>query len=690
MAGTVDQQFQLLAKDFTQATETSALVEKVGPVPGASSMFNPFNIFRYSRYGLNQNDYRANLHFDRGGELSDTDTIALMGVNVNPFATPEDQNAANNSSGSQAGAQEGSESTSKSSAIGELKSFVDTRRFIENPTATNIIEWSQREATPGARTAKGPTPYSASDFLYCSLYGKVPNNRLVTLRRYPIPVEDNLTISADKTPLVPIAQAVTWYGQDIDNPLNSILNLSWGLNWKSETAKVQDIQGNEITVDELIAALPFEVDEKVAQVLKTQIFAGNDKISILKLSGYDVNAQDYIKKAYESDGPYWNRVLGPVNVIDSTYRRDRGFVDNKTNPVTLNFKYSLRSFNGLNPKMVFLDLITNFLSLTYNTAPFWGGGARYFQQIGVTLPALRMEQKFFEGDMLGAIQTGIEELSGLASARLNELINLAENALAKAGGDPNKEAVLNEYINPKKEEIDAATERAQRGGNAATPVEKALAPRLGRLLRKPLLYRSLLDGRAVGEWHVTVGNPMNPIAMMGNLCLDKVTVDFSDTLGIDDFPTEVTFKVTLKHGRPRAKQDLESIFNLGNGAMSFTPLPPPSSASNSYGEANTARQNAAFDGVPLNPDSADAAGQGAGIVEAGTSAEKLTAIKDNPTNQSAANASSNLNNAGDGPSMKEIEKLADSYRSRVSSFYGEGYGRSQILQDYFVQLKTKD
>jgi hypothetical protein len=300
-----------------------------------------------------------------------------------------------------------------------------------------------------------------------------------------------------------------------------------------------------------------------------------------------------------------------------------------------------------------------------------------------------MEQKFFEGDMLGAIQTGVEELSGLATARLNELITLAENALAKAGGDADNETALNEYINPRKEKIDAATERAQRGGNAG-PVEKALAPRLGRLLRKPLLYRSLLDGRAVGEWHVTVGNPMNPIAMMGNLCLDKVTVDFSDTLGIDDFPTEVTFKVTLKHGRPRAKQDLESIFNLGNGAMSFTPLPPPSSASNSYGEANTARQNAAFDGVPLNPDSADAAGLGAGIVEAGTSAEKLTAISNNPSNQSAANASSNLNNTGAGPSMKEISKLADSYRSRVSSFYGEGYGLSPILQDYFVQLKTKD
>jgi hypothetical protein len=344
--------------------------------------------------------------------------------------------------------------------------------------------------------------------------------------------------------------------------------------------------------------------------------------------------------------------------------------------------------------MLFLDLYTNFLSLTYNTAPFWGGGARYFQQTGVTVPALGMEQQIFEGDMLGAVQTGIEQLSQMASSRLNELINLAQQGTKYIDdkGNVTNEDALTELINPDKERIDQETIAEQREG--LNPVERALAPRLGRLLRKPLLYRSILDGRAVGEWHITVGNPMNPMAMIGNLCLDTVNVSFSDTLGIDDFPTEVEFTVKLKHGRPRAKQDLESIFNLGNGAMSVNNLTPPTSAGTSYGENTTARLNAAFDGTNLDPEATRETGLGENLVDLGDRIpENIDQLN---RNQSKVNADTSINN---GTVLTEeqiaarterIDNLAKAYSSRVTALYGEGFGNSPILKDYFTDVKTAD
>jgi hypothetical protein len=369
MADNVDLQFNLLAQEFGKS-EKAAAVEKYGPVPGAISMFNPFNIFRYSKYGLNPNQYRSKLHFDAGsGDLSGNDAAALMGVNVDPFvpSNSQIQTLQRGDSGASAVRDLALDTNrTSSSVLSQLQPFTDQRRVIENPDAASIIRWAQLEATQGARTAKGAAPYAISDFIYCTYYGKVPNNRMVTLRRYPIPVEDNLAISAKKTPLIPTAQAVTWYGEDIGNKLNDILNLNWGLIWKSRTADVQDIQGNELTVEDLASAAGI-TDKAVIQVLKTQIFSGSDgKIDTLKLSGFDVAAQDYIKSAYKQDGPYWNRVLGPVNVIDSTFIRERGFLDNKERPIKLQFKYSLRAYNGLNPKLVFLDLYSNFLSLTYN------------------------------------------------------------------------------------------------------------------------------------------------------------------------------------------------------------------------------------------------------------------------------------------------------------------------------------
>lgn len=677
----IDEQFQLLAKQYTE--ETDAHVPKVGKVPGATSMFNPFNIFRYSKYGLNPNQYRANLHFDTGGSLNAADSAALAGVNIDPF----DPNSGDLSA-------RRDQDLASANVLNNFESFKDVRKTIENPTASNIIEWSRAESTPKARLAKGAAPYSVTDFLHCTYYGKVPNNRLVTLRRYPIPVEDNLAISAAKAPLVPLAQAVTWFGEDVGNPINNVINLSWGFNWRSIQSKVQDIQGNELTVEDLVSALPFEVDEKVIQVLKTQIFTSG-KVDILKLTGFDVNANEYIKNAYGDGGPYWNRVLGPVNVIDRTNIRDRGYLNNSNDPVILKFKYSLRTYNGLNPKMLFLDLYTNFLSLTYNTAPFWGGGARYFQQTGVTIPALRMEQEILTGDMLGAVQTGVEELSQMASSRLNELINLAQlgTKYIDDKGNVTDEDALTELINPDLKRIDQAA-LAQQRGDVLNPLERALAPRLGRLLRKPLLYRSILDGRAVGEWHITVGNPMNPIAMIGNLCLDEVKVSFSDILGIDDFPTEVEFTVRLRHGRPRAKQDLESIFNLGNGAMSFNPLPPPSSAGDSYGENTTARLNAAFDGTNLDPEATRETGIMDELVDVGDNIpENMNQLN---RNQSKVNSDMSINNA---PILTEeqiaarierIDNLAKAYSSRVTALYGEGFGNSPILKDYFTDIKTAD
>lgn len=704
MADNIDLQFNLLAQEFGESNK-SAQVEKYGPVPGALSMFNPFNVFRYSKYGLNPNQYRSDLHFDAGsGGLSEQDSAALMGVNVDPFVPSDSQISALQSGGAskEEVLNQALAATEGSNAIlSQIKPFTDQRKMIENPDAASIIKWAQLEATPGARTAKGATPYAVSDFIYCTYYGKVPNNRMVTLRRYPIPIEDNLAISAKKAPLVPLAQAVTWYGDDIGNKINDVLNMSWGLNWTTKTADVQDVNGNELTVEDLVAALPGTLDPAVVQVLKTQIFSGSEgKVDILKLSGYDVQAQNYIKEAYKENGPYWNRILGPVNVIDSTYIRNRGFTDNKENTIKLKFKYSLRAYNGLNPKLVFLDLYTNFLSLTYNTAPFWGGGARYFQQTGVTIPQLQMESKVFDGDMLGAIQVGAEELAQLASSRLQDLIDLAKSAVAEvtptggsilaADGTINEEyqQQLIKAVSPDKRRIDEAAEAAQRGGkDDLTPIERALTPRLGKLLRKPLIYRALLDGRAVGEWHITVGNPMNPMAMIGNLILNKVTCTFNETLGLDDFPTEVTFDVELKHGRPRAKQDIESIFNLGNGAMSFSELPDPSSASNSYGENVTARLNSVKEGTNLEPGQAEPAEETVDITNRGKLAEGGV------TNKSKQNSDAEIARRPQidrDAEIKQIENLTNAYRSTVTRLYGENYGRSPILTDYFTDLKTKD
>jgi hypothetical protein len=84
--------------------------------------------------------------------------------------------------------------------------------------------------------------YKAQDFLYLKYYKKIPVNHLVTLRRFPVPVNDNIFDLSIKYPDVPeggkpedaelkvadVTQvagvtAVTYLGETAGNKLDDIL-----------------------------------------------------------------------------------------------------------------------------------------------------------------------------------------------------------------------------------------------------------------------------------------------------------------------------------------------------------------------------------------------------------------------------------------------------------------------------------
>ena len=82
---------------------------------------------------------------------------------------------------------------------------------------------------------------------------------------------------------------------------------------------------------------------------------------------------------------------------------------------------------------------------------------------------------------------------------------------------------------------------------------------------------ALLSGKPSGFWHVTIGNPLDPIAMMGNMAVTNTSVQFGDVLGYDDFPTEIKFTVNLEHCQPRDNSQIENMFNGAKGRFySFT------------------------------------------------------------------------------------------------------------------------
>ena len=389
------------------------------------------------------------------------------------------------------------------------------------------------------------TPYNYTDFLYCKYVDLIPNNQLITLRRYPAPTFDNLEIpqmthesinssastagnSTSSTPstseqkhFFPIAQAVTWFGEETGNRLSDILSFGTVVNWKLVEAEVNTVTGNEQGSDDS----PLPGVAKFIGILTGQV---NTPFAT-KNSQYDPYAS----------GPYSQRVYGPVNVISKTYKRDRG-LDFKQS-ITLHFHYSLKSIGNINPKAAMLDLMSNMLALTYNNAAFWGGANRYFPQ--------RPTYPFLGGkDGMYAWYTGRpSDFAKSVGKSIADSRNNIADILGKFAADPIQT-------------LKGIAAGAAKLGMIA--MGRGKAPDI-------LAIKALLTGEPIGEWHMVIGNPFDPISKVGNLICTESKFQFNDIIGADNFPTELTVSITVEHARPRDAGDIQSMFNQGNGRIYY-------------------------------------------------------------------------------------------------------------------------
>jgi hypothetical protein len=413
-------------------------------------------------------------------------------------------------------------------SAGDNTSFynkIDASSLAE-PTIQNIIKITDEKGSLGYR-------YGYSDFAMCKYLGKIANNYMVTLRRFPYPTEDDIitpiTIGTDGEKIVKgspdIARAVTWMSEETGNSLTELLSLTYGYDWKDVDAAVQEITStnNENSGGMLGRAL------SGSKVGKAFLGAGQG------LGGVEVAQIEAQGSGFDPlKGTYPNHVFGPYNKITSmVVRGDKGLTFEKE--FTLKFQYEMKSVFGANPKILFMDQLSNMLALTYSNAPFWGGAVRYLSSGSIGKPFGEIG-KLRNGDYKGFLTSVLGDLQKMGTSIIDDIKNnglggskLVNNIL---GG-----SLMNLFNSPQ-------------GGEIAN---------------------ALLTGDATGQWHVTVGNPLNPMIVMGNLVCTNTKINFKGGNSVQDFPEIMEVEITLKPGRPRDKAEIESMFNAGRGRFYLQP-----------------------------------------------------------------------------------------------------------------------
>ena len=447
-------------------------------------------------------------------------------------------------------------------------------------------------------------PYYWRDFIYCKYYGHIPNNYMVTLRRFPSPVRDNMSLpsSIKDTDVYrvqgagrPVAQAVTWWGQSTGNSLNGILSFTTGLNWDTKPQEALVKQGGfaqgafkAILGDSLSGLFGNVAGDAGSQALK-----GLEGVLNVAANSTDTGFAESIgalrnnalrDKAVTQGGPLSDFIWVSVDTIDRATVRGRGLKGGwEDTEISLKFHYELSSVGEVNTKASMVDILGNLLALCTNYGSFLTPEIRYDNKFpAINFPGGDEGLALFYSDPIKFVKT---------------LIEFSQDPNQSTNGDPVKEA-LSGTLNSVNKARDLwstlitqlKTKSVKDLGDSSAASNLLTYALTKDFLDTVVFPSSVLTGFPTGEWHLVVGNPCNPVAMIGNLVCTGLKVDFGEVLGPDDFPTELIATISLKMARPRERGEIESIFNRGEGRL-YQSVQPVYSNSQSVGAFGTVNGN---------------------------------------------------------------------------------------------------
>jgi hypothetical protein len=422
---------------------------------------------------------------------------------------------------------------------------------------------------------------------------------MITLRRYPAPVvdavepadygsvtveksmSDSSTSSKETTPrkrvmFSPLATLITYFGESTGNSIKELLSFSYHYNWKELETDVWNTTSSQIEEGNILGS-------------GGPLWLAGGLGSLAKATGIlkDLQGVSQIQSKHAlglppdpySSGPYENRIFGPVNVIKNTFRRERGLTF-KHDSITISFEYMARPIAHVNNKAIMLDLLANALAMTYSSGTFFGGAHRYRCEKPSIYPWRNTNSlnKIYQGKIFGKDGAWWDVLGDVFNKdNANWVMNFAKGITdaVKAVATDLINAVTGKSPSPsEKEENEKSTARGKMlVDNVFGTAGRAVAAKFLKGSQAPWLQdaRALLTGEPIGDWHLTIGNPLNPIAMIGNLIVTDSKIEFSDELGPDDFPIGFKVSITLQHGMGRDKDAIESMFNRGTGRIYVLP-----------------------------------------------------------------------------------------------------------------------
>ena len=377
-----------------------------------------------------------------------------------------------------------------------------------------INQMVEQKGTGGAQSfSLDSIKLKYSDFAYLKKLGVYPSNRMIVARRFPVGVGDDL-LSYKNSPLSVVPSWIEDGKNFVDITFNEVWNPVTSVDLAGSTGK--GLEGWNFKSD------------KVKEFL--------DKgAGIFTLPGFTEWLQYYLFEKIEITDQKNLKLLptGNPNIIRKSMTRPvfesgaefSGL--NYTFTIEINNEYEIKYIDGVDPTLIYFDIISNLLSFGTSESQFQFDG-RFSQKA----------REIIDNLSSGDFNTVMQQLGDLLGGLLTTTAAIAKTV---------KEFVLGTL------NVD---------GKSQTPTEALLSSQIKKYRIKFLGIINALTGSPSGIYHVTIGNPLRPLFASGDLVPEgPMKITLGPELGYNNLPTTIKFSCKLKNARPCGLQEIYKKFS---------------------------------------------------------------------------------------------------------------------------------
>jgi hypothetical protein len=426
---------------------------------------------------------------------------------------------------------------------------------VYDTSVLNIVE-----KTAGTRARLRP-----SDFAYLKNLGVYPNNRLIIARRFSGPVGDNIFTNGGG----PISTLISWRKPDED-----FLDITFGEEWIDADADFTEILNN-IGKDLLnmgnlgtVAGAAFGA---VPMPGFTEILTRQIGVELGVFEDFDANQ---------------TLPAGEPNLVKEAKRRktipagQAGSGLTCTLSVKMTCEYEQKFISGIDPTIVYLDILSNALrfgtspAVDYGLTPGFAGKIKQWAanpQSLITdfISAIRKAITFAQGELKELISTTYKEAKDALKAEKKEALTEAEKEGETEEGEEDPGASIEKDYKKQEAELKKA-EAKEKGfidkfvksfGKLSSEIFSSVIAKYREQIKG---IANALSGAASTPWHVTIGNPLRPIFCAGDMYTTAVQITLGPTLAFNDLPASIKVDFTLTPAKSWGLTDIMAKFNTGH------------------------------------------------------------------------------------------------------------------------------